>query len=325
MDAIGRRRVRYVCLPPSRRETRLMPNDIALRSWLFAPGSSEHLLSKVASAGSDAVIIDLEDAVAPDMKARARQLVADWLAVMARTEPIAPRPERWVRVNQSDGIVDPADLEAIVLPGLSGIMVPKVEVAETLERLDHALARHERDRGLLVGSIELVALIESAVGVRDAAAIAAVGGRLRTLAFGAVDYSADFGIAARADSPVVEYAIAHLAVVARAAGLAPLIDTVFLDLDDDEGLARATERGYATGCFGKLIIHPRQLPTVHRLLTPGPEAIAQARRVVEAFEAATADGRAAIALDGRFIDLPVVTAARRVLALADGFIAQAEN
>jgi citrate lyase subunit beta / citryl-CoA lyase len=302
-----------------------VPNDLALRSWLFAPGSSEHILTKVSSAGSDAVIIDLEDAVAPDMKAGARQLVADWLADMAVTGSSAPRPERWVRVNQSDGVVDPADLEAIVRPGLRGIMVPKAEVAETLERLDRALTGYERDRGLPAGSIEIVALIESAVGVRDAAAIAAVGGRLRTLAFGAVDYSADLGIAARADSPAVEHAIAHLAVVARAAGLAPLIDTVFLDLDDDEGLARATERGHAAGCFGKLLIHPRQLPTVHRLLTPSPAAISQARRVIAAFEAATAEGRAAIALDGRFIDLPVVIAARRVLALADGFITQVEN
>jgi citrate lyase subunit beta/citryl-CoA lyase len=302
-----------------------VPNDIALRSWLFAPGSSERILSKVSSAGSDAVIIDLEDAVAPDMKARARELVADWLGSTTGVGERSRRPERWVRVNQTDGVVDPADLDAIVLAGLSGIMVPKIEVAQTLELLDRSLALLEQERGLPVGAIEVVALVESAVGVRDAAAIAAVGGRLRTLAFGAVDYCTDLGIVAQADGPAVEHALAHLAVVARAAGLAPLIDTVFLDLDDDEGLARATTRGHATGCFGKLLIHPRQLPTVHRLLTPSPEDIAQARRVVGAFETATAEGRAAIALDGRFIDLPVVIAARRLLALADGFLEPVEN
>jgi citrate lyase subunit beta/citryl-CoA lyase len=302
-----------------------VPNDIALRSWLFAPGSSERILSKVSTAGADAVIIDLEDAVAPEMKARARGLVADWLGVTTGLGERTPRPERWVRVNQTDGVVDPADLDAIVLPGLCGVMVPKVEVAQTLELLDRSLAVLEQDRGLPVGTVEVVALIESAVGVRDAAAIAAAGGRLRALAFGAVDYSADLGIVARADSPAVEHALAHLALVARAAGLAPLIDTVFLDLEDDEGLARATERGHATGCFGKLLIHPRQLPTVHRLLTPSRDEIAQARRVVGAFQAATGEGRAAIALDGRFIDLPVVLAARRILALADGFLEQVEN
>ena len=259
------------------------------RSYLFAPWHNAKLLAKVFTAGADAVMLDLEDAVPPQHKAAARTFVADALA---------KRPS-WVRVNAARTPDCASDLAAVGDLAL-GIRIPKTESPEDVVWVA------ERAPGK-----PLICAIETARGVLAAQEIAAVPG-VRHLAMGGVDLQRDLGIGS--GNLQTLYVRSHLVVVSRAAGLAPPIDSVYPRLDDDAGLRVQAEFARSLGFFGKSAIHPRQLPILHEVFTPSEEEIRWAREVVEAFDAAGGD---ALRLpDGEFVDLPVAQRAQRLLDLA---------
>ena len=267
------------------------------RSLLFVPGNRPERFAKALGSGADAVILDLEDSVPAGGKAAARQNVgAQWPQLVVRDLPLL------VRINAEGTPAfddDLAMLHALAAP--VGVMVPKADSARTLERVREA-----------VHDARLVPLVETAAGLRGVDAVAGAAGVVR-LAVGHIDFMADTGIvcdAAESELAPLRFAVA---VATRMAQLAPAIDGVTVQTDDEARLREDTLRAMRFGFGGKLCIHPRQVAAVHAAFAPSAEEVAWARRVVEADAAAAG---AAVQLDGRMIDLPVVLQARRTLARA---------
>ncbi|WLW55801.1 HpcH/HpaI aldolase/citrate lyase family protein [Streptomyces sp. YU58] len=267
-------------------------------TWLYAPGDRPQIVAKALTAGADVVIVDLEDAVAPDRKEYARAATAELLA--------APHPVPvHVRVNALDSPAAAADLAAVAaLPGVSGLRLPKVTSAEQIVRV----AAHTSPAD--GGAPALYALLETALGVERAHALASAHPAVRGIALGEADLRADLGV--REDSGL-DWSRSRVIVAARAAGLAPPPQSVHPDIRDLEGLAASCARGRALGFLGRAAIHPRQLPVIERAYLPTEAEIEAAETIVKA---ASADQGAQALPDGRFIDAAVVATAQRTLSLA---------
>jgi len=280
-----------------------------LRSLLFAPGNHARRVEKALTLDADAVILDLEDAVAIAEKPAARTFVA---AALER-----PRSALlYVRVNAVDTGFCYGDLTTVVQPGLDGIILPKVESAAGLATIDWLLAQLERDRGLPHGAIDLVPIIETARGVQHIDAILAAGTRVRRVAFGAGDFTLDVAVTWSRSETELAHARSVIVTASRAAGIDAPLDTVWVDLTDPDGLEASARTALACGFQGKMCIHPDQIAVVNRVFTPTDAEIAFADRVAAAFAKAEAEGSAAIQLDGKFIDYPIVYRAQRVLQKA---------
>lgn len=270
----------------------------AARTLLFVPGNRPERFDKALDAGADAVILDLEDAVPPAAKDEARRAVAErWSALAQRGVPLVLRTNPLVSELASEDIALSA-----ALPGIAGLMCPKAEGAEPLAALHASLG----------GMVALLPLIESAAGLDALKSIALAPGVLR-LVVGHIDFMADTGIGCdESESELAPLRFA-VAMATRLAGLAPAIDGVTVQTGDDARLRADTQRSKRFGFGGKLCIHPKQVAVVHDTLAPSEAELAWARRVLEAD---AASGGAAVQLDGRMVDLPVVLQARRTLALA---------
>jgi len=277
-----------------------------LRSFLFAPGNHARRVEKALSLDADAVILDLEDAVATAEKRATREAV---IAALTRSR----RALLYVRVNAVDTEFCYGDLAAIVRPGLDGVILPKVETAAGLATADWLLAQLERERGLAPRTIDLVPIIETARGLNQIDAILAAGTRVRHIAFGAGDFTLDVNMAWSRNEAELAYARAKIVTASRAAGIEAPFDTVWVDLADEEGLEASARTALGFGFQGKMCIHPNQIAVVNRVFTPSEAEIAFAERVVAAFARAEAEGSAAIQLDGKFIDYPILYRAQRVL------------
>jgi citrate lyase subunit beta/citryl-CoA lyase len=285
----------------------------ACRSHLFAPGSNERVLAKVFDAGADAVVLDLEDAVAPDAKPEARRLVA--AALSSRVG--RPGPRVAVRINGVDTAWWRDDLEAVVRPGLHVIRVPKAESAAQIRAVDEAVTALEAARSMAAGAIGLVATIETAAGVMAAAELARAP-RIQAFTFGAADFVRDIGADPGSADLATLYARQHLVLVSRAARIDPPVAPVYTHVKDLEGLRRTTAEARALGFFGRSCIHPSQVPVVNEAFTPRREEIEAARAVLDAWNDARARGIGAIALPGgQFVDEAVARRARAVVALAE--------
>lgn len=267
-------------------------------TWLYAPGDRPWVVAKALRAGADAVIIDLEDAVGPDRKEYARTATAELLS-----QP-PPLPVH-VRVNALDGPLAEADLRAIAhLPGVFGLRLPKVTCPADVVRVA------ERSAPADGGAPTLHALIESAVGLEHAFAIATAHPALHGLSIGEADLRADLGVR---DDAGLDWARARVVVAARAAGLAPPAQSVYPDIRDLDGLTASCAHGRALGFLGRAAIHPRQLPVIEQAYLPTPEEIDHAEQIVKA---STTESGALALPDGTFVDRAVVEGAQRVLDLA---------
>jgi citrate lyase subunit beta/citryl-CoA lyase len=279
-----------------------------LRSWMFVPGNRRRFLEKLYEPGTspDGVFLDLEDGVVPDAKPAARANVA------AVLRDARPGPLRTVRVNAVGSEWFQRDVEAVVGSGLEALCVPKVESAAdlgpVLELLDRA------DPG---GSVSIVAAIESAAGLLRAPEIAAAR-RVLAIMFGAEDYALDIGLATKREGEAAELIYARSAIVVAAAAARVLsIDGVFPDLDDPEGLLADIIQSRRLGFDAKSTFNPRQIELINEHFSPMAGELDYARRVVDAFEQATARGDAAIAVGGQLVDLPIVQRAQALLSLAE--------
>jgi citrate lyase subunit beta / citryl-CoA lyase len=280
---------------------------MALRSFLFAPGNHARRVEKALTLPADAVILDLEDAVAISEKPATRELV-----VRAFDNP--RHGKLYVRVNAYSTEWCYADVVAVATSGVDGIILPKVESPDQLRSVDWLLSNLERDRGLPIGGIDLVPIIETAVGMSNVGAIAASGSRTKRLAFGAGDYTLDLGMIWSQSEAELLPARSAVVMASRAAGIEPPLDTVWADLRDAEGFARSAEQAAALGFQGKMCIHPDQIAVTNAAFSPSAEQLGWAGRVVAAFIEAEAKGLASIQLDGQFIDYPIVQRARQVIA-----------
>ncbi|MER5877180.1 HpcH/HpaI aldolase/citrate lyase family protein [Streptomyces sp. NPDC060235] len=275
-----------------------MTAELLPLTYLYAPGDRPEVVAKALASGADVVLVDLEDAVAPDRKAYARAATAE---LLAQRPPVPVH----VRVNALDGPFADTDLKTLSpLPGLSGLRLPKVTSRSDVVRAAESATPAEG------GAIPLYALLETALGVEQAFDIASSHTALRGIAIGEADLRADLGIR---DETGLDWSRARVIVAARAAGLPPPVQTVYPDIRDVEGLAASCAHGRALGFLGRAAIHPRQLPIIERAYLPTPAEIDAAEAVVAA---AAAEPGAQALPDGRFIDAAVVTGARRTLALA---------
>src|SRR5262245_33517469 len=281
----------------------------AFRSFLFAPGNHARKVAKVFDCGADHVILDLEDAVAKAEKVATRAPVVEALK----------RPRRggaYVRVNGFNTEFCYGDAVAVVGPGLDGIILPMVESREQIVAFDWLVGALERERGLPHGGVDIIPIIETGKGIANARAIAAAGTRVKRMAFGAGDYTLDMNMEWTLAESELEHARAEMAVASRAAGLEAPIDTVWVHINDLEGLANSAKRARQLGFQGKMCIYPPQVAPVNGAFTPTEAEIAFARRVVAAFEKAESEGSSSIQLDGYFIDYPIVYKAQRTLDAA---------
>ncbi|MGB6534523.1 MAG: CoA ester lyase [Xanthobacteraceae bacterium] len=287
-----------------------------MRSYLFVPADSAKKLDKAMASGADALIVDLEDSIAPDGKARARESAAAFLKNAVAT---APRPYLVVRVNGLQTGLTDADLDAVAPARPDAIMLPKAEGGASVVHTDAKLAVREAMSGLPDGHIKILPIAtETAAAMFVAGTFADVSARLIGLTWGAEDLSAELGAHANRDAQgrfLDPYRLARtLCLAGAAAAQVPAIDTVFVDFRDGDGLRRESEEACRDGFVGKMAIHPAQVPIINEAFTPSAPALARAQAIVEAF--ASHPGAGVVGIDGVMYDRPHLTRAQRLLSVA---------
>jgi citrate lyase subunit beta/citryl-CoA lyase len=283
-----------------------------LRSLLFVPGDSERKFARAAGSGADALIVDLEDSVAPAQKGLARNAVA---SLIDRGE--ARDWRFFVRVNALDTGLTLDDLASVVRPGLDAVLVPKANSAADIVRLGDELDALEAGAGMPQGAVKFAVLAtETAKAMFALGSYAPAHPRLIALTWGAEDLSAALGATTNREPDGAwtfpyQVARAQCLFAASAAEVAP-IDTVFVDFRDLEGLERDCRRSRRDGFVGRMAIHPDQVATINRAYAPSESEIEHARKIVAAFDANP--GAGTLGVDGKMVDIPHLKAARRTLA-----------
>jgi citrate lyase subunit beta/citryl-CoA lyase len=283
------------------------------RSLLIMPANRADMLAKASTYGADALVFDLEDSVPVAEKPRARELAREYIGKHHVTCSIH------VRVNalQTEMLKD--DLEAVAVPGLTAIRLPKAESAEAIRAVDAMLTEFEARRGLAPGSIGIGPSLESARGVWFAYEILSASPRITSVTAGTAqdgDLQTDLGYTWTAAGNEVLYVRSHILLAARAAGVEHVLDGSYANVRDPEGLRVCCEAARKLGYRGKSAIHPSQIATINRVFMPTAQEIDYYRRVIEAFDAAIARGSAATTVDGKLVDYAMAAMAKRVLAWA---------
>jgi citrate lyase subunit beta/citryl-CoA lyase len=283
------------------------------RSWMFVPGHRQKMIDKALTLSADAIMLDIEDGVAPSEKDTARKLIGEALG----RERAPKAPARFVRVNAIGHERMDADLEAVVRPGLDGLVLPKVETAEEVLKVESILKTREPERKIARGSVKLLVAIESPRGLLNAPAIAASSPRIVGLMFGAEDYGREMGLPTKREEEAQDMIYARSAMaIAAASAHVQAIDGVWVDLKDMDGLNGFARQSRRLGFSGMSLIHPSQIDPINVVFSPTPEEIEYAKQVVQAFEEANARGDGSVAFGGQLIDRPIVERARRALELA---------
>jgi citrate lyase subunit beta/citryl-CoA lyase len=277
---------------------------------LYVPGSKPGMLADVAIYGADAIMFDLEDAISLKEKDTARMLVYHAVKTVdyGNTELVC-------RINGLDSPYGERDIEAMVAAGIHVIRLPKTETAQDLHDVEALIEKYEKKYGREVGSVRMMAAIESALGIINAYEIATATKRLIGIAIGAEDYVTNLKTKRSPSGVEILYARSQLLNAARAAGIAAL-DTVFSDINDMEGFENEVKLIKQLGFDGKSVINPKQIPVVHAIYKPTDAEIAHAKAVVAAIEEAEANGYGVISLKGKMVDKPIVERAERILELS---------
>lgn len=282
-----------------------------VRSMLFTPGDRLDMVEKATRSGTDAVIVDLEDAVSLDRKVSARNNLASL--------PVSPVPI-YVRTNAADTGMLWDDVMAMAGSDVVGLILPKAEDPKVISMLDGALTVLERQAGQDEGWINIIPLIESAVGVRLTYEMALASHRVECVMFGGGeqgDLVADLGVEWTPEGIGLLQARSQVLLSSRAAGVPYPMEAVFMDFRDLDALRVECELARTLGYVGKVAIHPAQIPVINEVFTPDPETVAHHRKVLAAFEEAESQGRASIAVDGKMVDYAVARVARTVIARAE--------
>lgn len=284
-----------------------------IRSWMFVPGHRQRMIDKALGLNADAIMLDIEDGVAPNEKDTARTNIAESLG----REKTPGSPTRYVRINAIGHARMDADLEAVIRPGLEGLVCPKVDTPEEVRQVDAILNDREPRNRLDPGSVKLLIAIESPKGLLNAPAIAAASSRITGLLFGAEDFGREIGLPAVREGEARDLIYARSSmVIAAAAAHVQAVDGVWVDLNDAEGLTGFARQSRQLGFSGMSCIHPSQIDAINRTFSPTAEEIDYCRKVLQAFEEANARGDGSIAFGGQLIDRPIVERARRTIELA---------
>ena len=271
-----------------------------VRSYLYVPGDDGRRIEKALASEADAVVLDLEDAVAPNRKEKARETVARLLESVP-DEPV------FVRVNAVGTELSTADIDALAGRPLAGLRLPKTESVESVRLVAETLEE-------LGSEARIQCLIESALGLERAFEIATSHERVDGISLGEADLSADLGVR---DEAGLLYARSRIVSAARAAGLPHPVQSVYTKVQDLDGLRRSTEVGKRLGFVGRSVIHPSQVPVVNEVFTPTEDEVSEAQGMLDRLDYEASSGTGAFALeDGRFVDRAVVESARLTLALA---------
>jgi citrate lyase subunit beta/citryl-CoA lyase len=280
-----------------------------LRSLLFCPATAPRPLAKLPAIGADAVAIDLEDAVTNDRKVDAR---ADLRAALDHFAGVRPHGRgQHPGPGRTEG-----DIHGVLHPNLDGIVLPKVESAETVLAAGAWLTAAERANGVREGATGILILLESAVGIHNAAEILAAGDRVETGIFGFVDFMLDLGIDTIDTSEGAEellLARSSVVLAARVAQRRAPLDGPFIDISAGDRFLAQCRQARRLGFAGKMLIHPSQVALTHQGFAPTVDEAQQARRVVDQFAEAERNGVAAIVVDGRLVDYPVMMRAQRIV------------
>jgi citrate lyase subunit beta / citryl-CoA lyase len=295
--------------------TRIDWDEQLMRALLFVPGSDERKLAKVTSFGADVIVVDLEDAVADDRKTAARA------TTRAAVEGYSRDQVNTVRVNGIETGRLHDDIAAVVAPNLDAVLVPKIENTDTLAEADRALAAAEQANGMEIGSVRLLAILETPRGIAHCEEILdQAPDRTVTAIFGLGDFSVALGVDLTRDGAELAYARGKVVVATRAAGMVAPIDGPYLDVEDADGLLTDSRRQRTLGFQGRVAVYPPQVPVIHRAYSElTDEEAARIRRVVEAFEEAESRGVASLRVDGRFVDYPIYYLARRKLTRFEAY------
>jgi citrate lyase subunit beta/citryl-CoA lyase len=281
------------------------------RSMLFLPGNTPNIIQNGDALLSDAVILDLEDAVAPDQKDAARILVRNALKYLdfSKVEVI-------VRINSVDTAFWKRDLDELMPLRPSLIMPPKTSCAQDVLTVDAYMSELEDKLGYARNTVRLIPLIETALGVENAYQIAAASGRVAALFLGGEDLTADLRCKRTKAGAEIEYARSRMVCAARAANV-DVYDTPFTDVNDDEGIRVDAEKAKSLGFTGKSAISPRHVPVINEVFSPSQKDIDYAYEVMEAIRLAKEQGRGAVALRGKMIDAPIVNRAKQTIEAAE--------
>lgn len=285
-----------------------------MRSWLFAPGDSEKKMQKAADSAADIAIFDLEDAVAPEEKPKARTMVHDFL----RAQSEDARGRLWVRVNPLDGPHTLADLAAVMPARPGGIMLPKVYGRPDVERLDHYLSAFEAAHGIAEGATRVIVLVTETAAAMFTTGDYAGAPRVIALTWGAEDLADSIGASSNRNADgsygfTYELARSLCLLGAAAAGVAP-IETIQGDFRDLDGLKARAEKVRRDGYCGMLAIHPAQVDVINAAFSPNAEEIAEAQEIVDLF--AANPGVGTIGFKGGMLDRPYLARAQALLKLA---------
>jgi citrate lyase subunit beta / citryl-CoA lyase len=282
-----------------------------LRSVLYMPGSNQRAMDKARSLAADAIVFDLEDAVAPDAKVTARELVAKQLAAGGYGQR-----QLVVRANSLDSPWGEADIRMLVASSCETLCLPKIETPAQLQLVADLLAELGRT------DIGIWAMIETPAGVKNAESIAGFAA-LSVLVMGTTDLASELRVPHRPDRLGLQYALSQCVLAARCAGKA-ILDGVYLELDNSAGLQQACEQGHALGFDGKTLIHPAQIATANTVFGFSEQDVQHARRVLEVWEQAEQAGKGVAVLDGKLVEIMHVGEATRLLELAE-WVAQLES
>lgn len=280
------------------------------RTALYIPGNNPAMIQQGGVYGADSILLDLEDAVALTQKDSARLLVVNMLKTIGFYNT-----EVTVRINHLSTPFGNADLDAIVPTQPDALRYPKAEskteVLELIKRIEEIEDKH----GLPHNNMKIHPMIETAIGVQNVFDIASASPRVDAITIGGQDLTADMGIVKTKDNAGIDYARKAIVMAAKANNIDAL-DTVFADVDDDDGLRKETEYAKLIGFSGKAVINPRQIGIIHDVFTPTEEEIRKAIKVVKEFRKNKELGIGVFALDGKMVDAPVVARAQHVLDIA---------
>lgn len=280
------------------------------RTMMFVPGNNPQMLQSVDIYGSDAIILDLEDAVSITEKDTARILVRNAIQFMDYSCEVA------VRINHINTPFGYDDLHCVLAAKPGIIRLPKAESADEIKEIDDIITQAERKYGFPDQSIKMMAAIESARGLVNANQIAAASPRMVALAIGGEDFIADMRTSRSKDGVELLFARTQIVIAARLAGI-QAIDTVFADIHDQETFIREVKLIKQLGFDGKSVVHPSQVKLVHTLFAPTRSEVEHARKVLVAYQEALRRQSGVIAVDGKMIDGPIVTRAERTVAYAE--------
>lgn len=280
------------------------------RTLLYVPGNNPNMMADCMIYGADVILFDLEDSVPLQEKDAARYLVEYALRYLDFSNT-----EVAIRINGMDTPYWEEDIKKIIPEKPDMIRLPKAETKEQIKRLNEEISKIEEKSGIKVGNTKIMVSIESAKGLKNAYDIATASIRLQAIAIGGEDFTADLGVKRTREGNELLVARGELVLAAKAAKV-DVIDSVFSDVNDEEGFRMETEKAKAMGFTGKSVINPRQIPIVHDVFKPTEEEIQEAIKITQVIEEAKKKGSGVISLNGKMVDKPIVEKAERVLELA---------